>query len=159
MITLKQRGAAKRTVVRRKMSTYLEGCLICVWLLCLLVLHWFFHLYVWVPNEPRHAPRLYPSDFFRVDFSLQQPLLWPWCRMGKAMPFSINTPTWLNSMQDKSGLKLTMNAQECSTPPVPWIVYEICFIIFFYLKQIIVCESPLCLITEELQVTRSEDGK
>lgn len=152
------------------MNTYLEVCLICVWLLCLLVLHSFCICICDLPDDsPTPLSLTLVLTFILCWFPLQQPLLWPWSQMGEVPSLSINTPTLLNSMQDKNGLKLTMNAQHFSPPPVlPALCcsFHPSAIRYVYqLKRIIVRESTLSVwsleIIEELKVTRRgrERGK
>lgn len=171
MITsIKKWGAARWRVVQEDTSTYLEVCLICVWLLCLLVLHSFCICICDLPDDSP-TPSRSPLSLTCILcwFPLQQPFLWPWCQMGEVPSLSINTPTLLNSMQDERGLKLTMNAQHFSPPSVlpalrcSFHPYSIRYV--YQLKRIIVRESTLSVwsleIIEELKVTRRgrERGK
>lgn len=79
-------------------------------------------------------------------------LMLHWRQMGQVPFLSINTPTLLNKIQDKNGVKLTMNAKHFSPPPVPSALccsFHPSSVRYAYQhKRIIVHKSKPCLITE-----------
>lgn len=146
----------------------LDLCLITMFACPALILHLYMWSARWLPPPPLSLSPL-SLTFILCWFPVQQPILWPWCQMGEVPSLSINTPTLLNSMQDKNGLKLTMNAQHFSPPsvlPALCCSFHPSSIRYVYqLKRIIVRESTLSVwsleIIEELKVTRRgrERGK